>query len=245
MARVHQQPLNERGRRTSSVQGDWHAWLPSIKEDLFTACAQYLEAAYNMFSVALNEALDLRRCGKLGKSNQVISLTPALCKRLADALTGLLRALNHHAKQYRIISNAAPLNAADFQGVTCQRTARINALLTHVLLPERSQFRHKIAALLEMLNRLEADFRVAAEELGMGISLNPSADWRTVDIGHYDMNTCLRETLILLKSFLLSIPDEQLGEFQQAVKEQMRPAELPRRSVYSVQPRRMAAGGGK
>ena len=243
--RVHQQRLNARGRRTSSVHGDWHAWLPSEKAELYDIYTHYLETAYNVFGITLNEALELRRIGKLGKSSQLVSITPALFKRLAQPLTGLLQALAQHAKHYRTVSNAAPLSASNFQSVNAQRTARMNALLTRVLLSERSQFLHKISALEQLIGRLEEGFRVAAEELGMGMSLNPAADWRTLDMAHYDINTCFREAAILLKSFLLSIPDDQLEAFQKAADQCMRAPELPGRAVFLVQPRRMAASGGK
>ena len=219
--------------------------MPSQKAEVYAAYTLYLEAAYNIFSVALNEALELRRIGKLGKSSEAVALTPGLCMRLAKPLTGLLQALSQHAKHYHTVSNAAPLSPSNFQGVGSQRTARMNAVLTRMLLSQRSQFLHKITALEEMIDSLERNFRVAAEELGMGISLNPSADWRTLDIAHYDINTCFRETEILLKSFLLSIPDDELGAFQKTADQHLRVSELPGRVVFLVQPRRMAAGGGK
>ena len=243
--RVHRQGFGAGAVRKASVQADWQAWLPPQKAELYAAYSRHLETVYNMFSVALNEALDLRRIGKLGRSNQVISITPGLCKRLADPLSGLLRVLSQHTRYYRTVSNAAPLDPSNFRGVRPQRTARLNAVLKCVLLSERAQFLHKINALLETVGRLEADFRRAAEELGMGISLNPSADWRAADIAHYDLNTCFRETQILLKSFLVSIPDEQLESFQKAADEQMRSVASASGPVYLVQPRRMAAGGSK
>jgi hypothetical protein len=229
----------------TSVQKDWQAWLPSQRAEIYAAYSHQLEAAYNMLSVVLNEALELRRIGKLRRSTQVISITPGLCKRLADPLRGLLRALSQHTRCYRTVANAAPLDPSNFHGVRTQRTARLSALLKCVLLSERAQFLHKINALMEMVGRVEADFRRAAEELGMGISLNPTADWRAADIAHYDLNTCYRETQILLKSFLVSIPDEQLKSFQMAADEQMRNPGSASGPVYLVQPRRMAAGGGK
>lgn len=242
--RVGRRLAERMGVSSSCVQQDWHAWLPANKAEVYAAYLQQLESVYNMFSVALNEAMELRRLGKLGKSCQAVYVIPAFCKRLADPLKGLLRALAEHAKNYRPIPSAVPLSPSNFQGIRSQRTARLNELLGRVLLSQRSQFLHKIVALQEMIVRLEQDFRVAAEELGMGLSVNPEADWRVVDISHYDLNTCLRESEILLKSFLISIPDDQIGAFRKVADGQMR-SEPPSRSVHLVQPRRMAASGGK
>jgi len=41
-----------------------------------------------------------------------------------------------------------------------------------------------------------------------------------VDAGHYDLNTCLREAIVVFKSFLIALPEDQLGAFQNAVRQQ-------------------------
>lgn len=212
---------------------------------MFSAYTHRLESVYIMFSVALNEALELRRTERIAKSCQALFVIPGLCKRLAEPLAGLLRALGQHAKHYGTIPNAAPLSPANFQGARSQRTARMNDLLSRALLTQRSQFLHKIAALEEMVGHLEEDFRVAAEEVGLGVSIKPQADWHLVDTAHYDLNTCLREAVVLLKSFLRTLPDDQLRAFQKTVRDQMHAAELTSRTQYPAQPRRMAASGGQ
>lgn len=214
-----------------SVQDDWRAWLPEEKAQVFFAHVEQLEAVYTMFSVALNEALELRRTGSISKSYQAVYVTPGLCARLAARLSALLRALADHAKHYGTVPNAAPLDPANFRGAKEQRTARMSDLLSRVLLTQRSQFLHKIGTLEEMVADLRKDFRHAAEDLGSGASAQPTADWEEVDTTHYDLNTCLREGIVLLKSFLLVLPEDQLGTFQKAVRAQMQapePASLSR-----------------
>jgi hypothetical protein len=95
-------------------------------------------------------------------------------------------------------------------------------LLSCVILTQRSQFLHKISTLEEMVVDVDSHFRQAAEDLGTGASVEPSLDWQTVDAAHYDLNTCLREAIVLLKSFLVVLPDEELGAFQKTVDSQMR-----------------------
>ena len=229
----------------SPVQQDWRAWLPESKALFYSAFTQQLESLYLMFSVALNEALALHRCGKLNKSCEAIFVIPSLCKRLSHPLAGLLRALGQHAKHYGTIPNAAPLKPCNFQSARGQRTARMSDLLSRVLLTQRSQFLHKISTLQEMVEDLAEDFRAVAEEVGLGLSVHPETDWRAVDVAHYDLNTCLREALILLKSFLVALPESQLGAFQKTVHDQMAAPEPLSRLRYYVPPRRMAVGGGK
>jgi hypothetical protein len=213
--------------KKSSVQQDWRAWLPSEKAEVFGQQVRRLECFYGMFSVALNDAIELRQTGKWARSCQAVGVLPPLCLRLAHPLGALLRSLGEHAKHYGIIPNTAPLDPANFQGYREQRTAKKSDLLSRVLLSQRSQFLHKISTLEEMVVDVGKHFRQAAEHLGAGASAEPFEEWQTVDAAHYDLNTCLRETIVLLKSFLLVLPDEELAAFQKTVDFQMRESHDP------------------
>ncbi len=148
-------------------------------------------------------------------------MIPDLCARLAHPVEGLLRTLGEHAKHFGVIPNTAPLDASNFRGFREQRTARMSDLLSHVLLTQRSQFLHKIDTLEEMVLHIHSDFCEIASDLGSGASAEPSSDWRTLDDAHFDLNTCLREAIVLLKSFIVVLPDSQLPAFQKSVDAQM------------------------
>lgn len=208
--------------RGTSVKDDWRAWLPEEKNKVFRACVEQLEVSYGMLSVSLNEAIGLRQAGFFAESSQTVYVTAALCPRLTDPLAATLRALAEHAKHYGTMPNTAPLDPDNFQSMRGQRSARMNGLLSHVLLTQRSQFLHKISTLLEMVVDLGRDFHVSADELASGTSVDPISNWKTVDIVHYDLNTCLREAIVLLKCFLRAVPDEELMPFQESVSRQMR-----------------------
>jgi hypothetical protein len=203
--------------RNSSVQEDWSSWLPPAKAETFDSCVRRLEISYGMFSVSLNEALELRRIGKLAQSSRAVFVIPALCARLAHPVEGLLHTLGEHAKHFGIIPNTAPLDACNFRGTREQRIARVNDLLSHVLLTQRSQFLHKVDALEEIVLSIRKDFCEVASDLGSGASAAPSADWRALDDAHFDLNTCLREAIVLLKSFIVVLPDDQVGAFQKSI----------------------------
>jgi hypothetical protein len=199
-----------------------------------------------MLSVSLNEALELRQQGQPDKSFQAVGMTSGLCRLLTQTLAGLLRALSEHAKHYGTIPNAAPLDPANFQGLRVQRSARMSSLLNHVLFSHRLQFLHKISTLEEMVEDLDKDYRHAADDLADGLSLNPKKMWAELDSGHYDLNTCLREAIVVYKSFLIALPESQLGAFQDTVRQQSLPMQA---SIPSAQPeirhRRMTAIAGE
>lgn len=232
--------------RGKSVRDDWRAWLPDEKAQVFHKQVRQLESSYAMLSVSLDEAIELWQLGDSGKSMQAVGITSGLCKALTQTLAGLLRALSEHAKHYGTIPNAAPLDPANFQGQRGQRSARMSSLLNHVLLSQRLQFLHKVSTLEEMVEDLGKEFRLAADDLAEGTSLNPKKRWAEVDADHYDLNTCLREAIVVFKSFLIALPESQLGAFQNAVREQsqLQEADFPSRQPV-IRHRRMTAIAGE
>jgi len=71
-----------------------------------------------------------------------------------------------------------------------------------------------------MVEDLGTDYCLCAAGLSDEASPDPARMWELVDADHYDLNTCLREAIVLLKSFLLVLPADQLGAFQQTILEQ-------------------------
>ena len=119
--------------------------------------------------------------------------------------------------------NLAPLDPQNFQSVKSQRVARYNLLFGKILLTRRSQFVTKIEALAELTEDLSTSFQAAAEALAAEDSIHPDHDWEFLDAAHYDLNTCLRETVVILKCFLHALPDRQLSQFQDSFREQLCP----------------------
>ncbi len=215
--KAHSRAPLSRGR---SVQQDWRACLPEEKALVFQEHERHLESLYIMFSVSLNEAIELRLAGLLAKALSTISMSSELCGRLSRPLAGTLRALHEHAKHYGTVPNAAPLDPENYQGSKGQRSARMSGLLDRVLFSHRLQFLHKVSTMEEMVEDLDRDFRSVADDLAMGLYADPERGWHEVDAGHYDLNTCLRETIVLFKSFLVVLPAAQLGDFEKTIHDQ-------------------------
>jgi hypothetical protein len=216
--RDRERPLSARG---TTVKDDWRAWLPEKKDRVFRAYVRQLEISYNMLSISLDEALALWHGGRFAKASLAVCVTPDLCNRFAHPLVALLWSLGEHAKHHGTVPNAAPLDPANFQGARGQKAAYRNSLWCRVLLSERSHFLYKISTLGEMVDDLNLDFCAAANDIANSNSLDCDAEWRAVDAAHYDLNTCLREAIVLLKSFLIALPDSELGVFETTVCTQM------------------------
>lgn len=237
--RDRSRPALSRGR---CVQKDWRTCLPEEKAQVFHEHERHLESLYNMFSVSLNEAIELKLAGLRDKAWFAISMTSQLCERLTRPLAGTLRALHDHAKHYGTVPNAAPLDPENYHGTRGQRSARMSELLDRVLFSHRLQFLHKVSTLQEMVEDLDRDFRNTADDLAGGACMDPERSWHEMDAGHYDLNTCLRETIVLFKSFLVVLPAGQLGDFEKTVYDQSR---FPSEDLVAPQHRRMSAFAGQ
>ncbi|PYU15507.1 MAG: hypothetical protein DMG29_06660 [Acidobacteria bacterium] len=100
-----------------------------------------------------------------------------------------------------------------------------------MLFSARSSLFHKLRSLADTVEDLQGEFREAAEEIADGASTQPGARWQALDILHYDLNTCLREAMVMLKSFLCALPSEEMQLFQQKLMVPASPAVYHRRAT--------------
>jgi hypothetical protein len=199
-------------RRYDSVQQDWRALLPEAQASLFYAHTSELENDYLMLSVSLNECLDSyqKRAAVAAHEPEVLC---ALCSRLAIRTNAVLHGMWQHARHFGITPNLSPLVVENFKSEQAQREARYSLILNHVLLSERSQFLNKVSTLEEIVDQLCDEFIVAASALEGSTRSETSGLLGTLDSIHFDLNTCVRETDVLLKSFIIVLPYDQLEGF--------------------------------
>ncbi len=192
------------------VLDDWIAALPREKSQLYQVVVRRWECSYAMMSVALDEALSLRASGELVCARQQVSIAAGLLGRLAPSLISLCDALSSRGQHVARFPVVEPMNAEFFRGNTGRSAASWNGILHHVLFSTRSRFFHKVRILSHTLTLLEGEFEEAASELSKGLSVQPGDCWQRLDTLHYDFNTCLRESEVVLKSFLRMLPEDQL-----------------------------------
>jgi hypothetical protein len=208
-------------RRNLSVIQDWNSSLSTAHDESFFRAVRHLETAYLMWSVNLDEALGFRRMGRGSHASDLLGISPALCDRLSHPLLGSLRAMLLHARHFGIAPNLAPLAAYNFQLASSQWAARFNSLFSKLLLTHKSQFQYKLSVLLELVTDLSTSYVQVSGELNGGSSLEENLDWQSLEAAHYDLNTCLRESIVLLKCFLIALPDAQLVEFNLSLRHLM------------------------
>ena len=233
-------------RRYSSVQQDWRAFLPETKSAFFRQHSGDLENAYLSFSVSLNEALDFhnRRLGV--QAFDTITISSELCSIFALRVNAVLHSIRQRGRHFGLLPNFAPLDSSNFQTDRGQRAARSVSLLGRILLSRHSQFLEKVVALEHLVEILDDDFAHAVDELGGTDWTGGSATWEKLCQCHFDLNTCLRETVVLFKSFLFVLPEAQLAGMDFTIRGLARIRHCSRNSgSRRIRPRRMTAVAGK
>ncbi|HKF25529.1 MAG TPA: hypothetical protein VKB24_06120 [Candidatus Acidoferrum sp.] len=232
-------------RKYDSVQQDWRALLPEAKAAFFYAHANDLENSYLMLSVALDGALALWRRGEDVMARETADVTPELCNRLVLRLSAVLHAMRQQARHFGIVPNLAPLEVSNFRTERAQRSARFSSLMSHVLFSEHSQFIQKISALQQIAEEL-GDFFAETVKRAQPVDGDDRRDcWQALDAGHFDLNTSLRETLVLFKSFLVVLPEDQLDLLDFTIHGLCRARPTLRFATAAIHARRIAAVAGK
>lgn len=217
----------------SSVREDWSAHLPAEKKCLFDRVVRHWEDAYAIFSVALDDAFSLRSDAKLVRGRQCVELAAGSVGSLTEPLAAACRALARGGRHLPSPPAVAPLNPTFYRGDSACQRAQWNQLMHHVLFGGRSRFLHKLRMLELMVLNLADDFRRVADDLSS--ASHPDLSWQLLDEIHYDMNTSLRETIVVLKSFLVALPEAALSSFQTELNASLLAArQIPQRSTASL-----------
>jgi hypothetical protein len=111
----------------------------------------------------------------------------------------------------------------------------------------RTRFFRKLGALEEIVAGLQRQARETAQEIAQGAAIGWRKQWTCLEILDYDLNTSLRETEIVLKSFLCALPIAELPAFRhRAMTLSLKPSPRKRRPavVPKLEPtsRKIAAG---
>jgi len=201
------------GATGSSVQKDWLAYLPPERRRIFDLLSREWEESYAMLSVALNESIAERTEGRLVQARRQTLIAGQLAIRLCERLSPSLDALRVRARFRGVLPVVQGLRPGDFRGEQAQGTAAWSFLVHRIPMGRRLRFLAKLAALRAVLERTRVEFCEVAQEVGDGGSVDPEASWKKLDALHYDLNTLMRESVVVLKSYLSVAGDHGFAAF--------------------------------
>ena len=197
-------------QRSFDVREDWLTSLPEEKDQLFESIRSEMELAYQITSIALSDLLTLCRENRLPPPAEQSAMVGTLFDRIARVLQAVLRAMSEHGRHFGTVSVVIPLRPGFFRSPNAQRVARNNQLFSQVLFSAQGRFFRKIRALSQIVTTLQKQTRHLAGARVHQIGQS----WDQLDELHYDLNTCLRETVVTFKSFLRILPSPELVPFQ-------------------------------
>ena len=91
----------------------------------------------------------------------------------------------------------------------------MNKLLARVVFRERTRFFHKLYSLDEIIEGAQKEAHTIVNGISEGASQFPDRAWQQLEVLGYDLNTCMGETTVILKSFFCALPPEELEAFRE------------------------------
>ncbi len=202
-------------QRSRTVREDWFAWLPEDMDRLFGATRNELESTNLILSVTLDEALSFCEEEQFAMARERAIVFGELFDRLSVCLRLVLRTIEDHGSHFGTLPNVTPLATANFRGTTAQRVAFMDHMLAKFVFRSRTRFFHKLNALKEIIEELQTETHAIAKDVSQGRLAFPDRGWKELEVLGYDLNTCMGETTVVLKSFFCVLPPEELEAFRQ------------------------------
>jgi hypothetical protein len=181
---------------------------------LFDLTRADLEASSTILNIALDEAMALCDREKFDRAKESTTVFLDLFNRLAIRLSLVIRTIEEHGSHFGTLPNVDSLVSSNFRGASAQRISWMSALLAKVVFRGRTRFFHKLESLGEIIEELQKEAQVIVTDLADGSGIFPHRAWRELEVLAYDLNTCMGETTVILKSFFCALPPDQLETFR-------------------------------
>ncbi len=184
-------------------------------DQLFDATRGELESSNSILNITLDEALSLCKGGRFDSAKERATVFAGLFDRLAVRVSHVIRVIREHGVHFGTVPNVRPLSSSNFRGDMAQRVAFMDSVLAKVVFRQRTRFFHKLYALAEIVEELQKQVHVIVSDISEGVSRFPHQAWEKLEVLDYDLNTCMGEATVVLKSFFCALPAEELPAFRE------------------------------
>jgi hypothetical protein len=182
-------------------------------DELFGTARHEMESSNLILSVSLDDALALCKRGDYTTARDRVQVVKGLFDRLAVRVNSVVLAIKDHGFHFGTLPNVTSLSPSNFRGSLAQRIALKDSVLAKVLFRERTRFFHKLDALGDIVDGLQQQAGAILVEISAEAPEVSERDWQELEVIGYDLNTCMQETTIILKSFFCALPAEELELF--------------------------------
>jgi hypothetical protein len=183
-------------------------------DQLFDATRTDLESSSTILSIALDEALALCERGEFEQAKESAVVFSDLFNRLAIRLSLVIRTIEEHGSHFGTLPNVTPLASSNFRGSTAQRISWMSGMLAKVVFRGRTRFFHKLESLGEIIEELQKEAHAIVTDETNGAPVLTDRAWRELEVLAYDLNSCMGESTVILKSFFCALPHDELETFR-------------------------------
>ena len=212
-------------QRKRSILSAWVARLSAEKAAVYEPSVRELETGYDVLSIALDDGMQRQEAGDWRGARTLAGLCGELAERHAVLLCGALGTMEQRSRHFGRLPEVTPLDEETFRTDAARSSCFWNQLMHRVLFSARSRWFHKLHTLGEILEEVRGVFLYSAREIADGVSVSPRAEWERLERTHDDWNTCLRETVVLLKCLLITLAPAEVEELRRELEEQRRRVE--------------------
>ena len=188
-----------------SVIQDWIGALPPRHMITFTNVTRRWNCAYVIGSVALESALELRKGGNVRGATQQARVSGELLNRLADELVSGCHVIEDEAHHFADVPAVEPLDPAHFRSASIIWPVTFSRIVQQVAFGARTRFFYKVRTVERTVEALAADFSESLGDLRETTPASAFEPWDSLERIHNDLNVCLRESEVTLKSFLRAL----------------------------------------
>ncbi len=187
-------------------------------DQLFDATRSELESSTSILNITLDESLLLCKGGKFAVALDNTTIFSGLFGRLARCIRNVLGAIRDHGTRFGTLPNVTPLSPSNFRGATAHKISLMNSLLAKVVFRERTRFFHKLESIDEIVDSLQTESDALISGMSLDDVRSQQRAWQQLEVLGYDLNTCMGETTVILKSFFCALPLEELDSFREKLE---------------------------
>lgn len=186
--------------------------LTADREAAYQSVALEVESRASIVGVSLNDAMEEREAGHLEIAKRLVGLAFCEWGNLAQIVAELLNTLPECAPTALALFPLRNIAFHRFRSHTMVDYARMHEVLDQFVFRSKPRFQVHI----RLLRRAEA---VLTGEFGRSYHRALRADggsnelWRHLDLCFHDFDLITKETLLVLRAFLLCLPDEEVEAF--------------------------------
>ncbi len=191
--------------------------LGEERESIYKPVAQEIETQVTILGISLNDAFDERASGNTEIAWRLVRLSASEWDRLAEILALLSGAMSEQASNARVPAQTRILISTRFKSRVMIDYVRTYELLGQLVFRSRIRFQLQLRMLRRTVEMLSMEFRRAYRYADRTEDRPPEL-WTRLDVYFHDLDLIAKETLLVFRALLESLPHSYLPGFASSLR---------------------------